>query len=251
MSEDSFESLSEELLAMNFRNSSSKSKHYRRMRQTINAMHEEMYDRSERLLNLQTAFKVAIRKLALQHQSLDEKAMRLSILERKLREPERPASHIEVHSNGEFSFSNLGTEEAKSFSYTDIEENAGVAEVYRFPSQTLKIKTIQIPYIYRKGCTAYEMTKDIPILIGEILAERFRIERIISTTCSASIIEVYDTAKNYPAALKIINNSKPELDSALSEIRIYEYLRESCQVHLTQKYLCNLQEFFYYRVILT
>lgn len=251
MSEDSFESLSEELQAMSFRQTSSKTKHYRRMRQAINAMHEEMFDRTERLSNLKAAFVVAIRRLAIENDALEEKEVRLSILERKLREPERHASHIEVHSNGEFSFSNLGTEEAKSFSYTDTEENAGVAEVYKFPNQKQKTRTIQIPFIYRKYSTTYEMTKDIPILIGEVLAERFRIERIIATTHSASVIEVFDTAKNYPVALKIINNSKPDLDSALSAIRVYEYLKENSEVSLSKKFLCDIQEYFYYRVLST
>lgn len=65
---------------------------------------------------------------------------------------------------------------------------------------------VMVPYIYEPRKSGCEKTYHYPISIGDMIAERYRIDCIIAQTTFSTVIECYDSYSKEQVCLKVIHN---------------------------------------------
>ena len=74
-------------------------------------------------------------------------------------------------------------------------------------------------YIDRER-TGFEDSKDFPIVIGSLIAGRYRVMEYLGAASFAKCIHVKDLKKNIHCCLKIIENNKDFIDQSIDEIKL-------------------------------
>ena len=215
---------------------------------------EEIMKMHEEVIRMKEEFVLRTRKLYLYQLELEKKLHQLhdekSLLTEHVEKLEYLNSHLPSNiflqpNSRDFSFSNYGTEET-TFSFGEVEENA---EINRVPYLALDYQThkiLEIPYIYIPNHTGYEITRDYPIIVGEIIAEKYRIDRIIANTHTSCILVCFDIIKKNKVCVKIIQNEKRSFERGLNEIRMLATLKNSCQ-DLNRSHVVKILDYFYYK----
>jgi hypothetical protein len=63
-----------------------------------------------------------------------------------------------------------------------------------------------VPVLYDPRKTGQEKTRDYQIIIGDLIAERYRIERTIASTNFSTVIQCFDVHLDRNVCVKIIHN---------------------------------------------
>lgn len=184
----------------------------------------------------------------------------------------RPASR----SPGDFSFSHNEGDETTTFSFGEIDENVEVGvtsppiphtdlDFEEFlhrqqehpdakPPSAIKptdfnLNThdiLMIPFIYDPRKTGCEGHKHFPLVIGEVIAERYRVDVIIASTTFSTVVDCRDLSSKTQVCVKVINNQKETLDQGLDEIKIIKLLQKNWN-DLDTKHIVKMLDFFYHR----
>ena len=104
-----------------------------------------------------------------------------------------------------------------------------------------------VPFIYDARKTGQETTRDYPIAIGDVIADRYRIERIIASTNFSTVLHCLDTQLGKEVWVKVIHNQKETLDQGFDEIKIMKLLESKSLMDLSDKCIVNLLNYFYFR----
>lgn len=212
-------------------------------RSELLSIKDEFLSQFRRLYLYQLEFERGLHKLSIQKNLLEDQIHRLEELESHLPEnnvfTQQPVSR-------DFSFSNPGTENT-TFSFGEVDENIEVGSVYHNQVDLETMKKIDIKFIYQPRRTGYELTREFPAVIGEIIAERYRIDRIIANTDISLVLECADLVEKRKTCIKVVENDKRCLDRGIDEIRILSNLKQNCEDGLYQNYICNLYDYFYYK----
>ena len=88
---------------------------------------------------------------------------------------------------------------------------------------------------------------EFPIAVGEVIAERYRIERLITTTSFSNVLECFDMQKKNKVCIKMYNNSKDMLDQGLDEIKIMKAVCSKAGGDINRLYVCKLFSYFYFK----
>jgi len=231
---------------------------------------------------LEILFQRALNQLTLELDSIEEKRNRISMLEAKITEKLEssrttgmgfggafPTQRRGVsRSPGDFSFSNNEGDETTNFSFGEIDENIEVhlpynpeaIEFERFlkkhdKSMPSSVKSdgleeheqIYIPYIYHPSKTGLEDFESFPLVLGQVIAERFKVECIIASTNFSIVAECHDMFQRKQVCLKIINNQKETFDQGLDEVKVMKTLDKVCNGDLEGKFIVKMLDFFYFR----
>lgn len=253
------------------------------LKQELEHMKMLYIDKTEHMLHLEVLFQRALNHLNLELESIDEKRNRMNILEAKIAEKLEISRAPNLHgftsafatqprgasrSPGDFSFSNNEGDETTNFSFGEIDENIEVhlpynpdaIEFERFlkkqersmPSSVQSDgledhEQLYIPYIYHPTKTGYEDFQSFPLSVGQVIAERYKVECIIASTNFSTVAECHDMFQRKQVCLKIINNQKETFDQGLDEIKIIKSLDKICNGDLAAKYIVKMLDFFYFR----
>ena len=74
-------------------------------------------------------------------------------------------------------------------------------------------------YIDRER-TGFEDSKDFPIVLGSLIAGRYRVMEFLGAASFAKCVHVKDLKKNIHCCLKIIENNKDFIDQSVDEIKL-------------------------------
>ena len=206
-----------------------------RLHEEVQKMKEEFLIRSRRLYLCQLELEKKLHFLHEEKLVLSERVEKLEYLNSKI----SPNSSLRPQSR-DFSFSNFGTEE--TFSFGEVDENV---ENSRSPANSAH-KTIEIPYIFAPNHTGFEITKDFPVVIGKIIAERYRIDRIIANTQNSCVLACMDLTKKIKVCVKVVENDKASFERGLNEIRVLETLKNSCR-DVSKFFIVKLLNYFYFK----
>jgi len=251
------------------------------LRKELEALKLLYKDKTEDVLQLELMFQRGLNHLSIELENLDDKMRRMHQLEMRLNEKLGFGGSMHgstcafptqlrgrARSPGDFSFSNNEGDETSNFSFGEIDENIEVNFPYRQPDkETIEFEkflareeskclqenfsqeneVMYLPFIYKPRKTGYEATKNIPLLLGEVLAERYKIERIIASSNFSTVIECYDIRLKRQVCLKIIHNEKETFDQGLDEIKVMKELARCAANDLAQQCIVALYEYFYYR----
>lgn len=184
----------------------------------------------------------------------------------------RPASR----SPGDFSFSHNEGDETTTFSFGEIDENVEVGMIHppihhtdldfeeflhRQQEQPELMQTppkkptefdlnthdiFMIPFIYDPRKTGCEGNKHFPLVIGEVIAQRYRVDVIIASTTFSTVVDCRDITKKTQVCVKVINNQKETFDQGLDEIKIIKLLQKNC-AELDSRNIVKMLDYFYYR----
>ena len=68
--------------------------------------------------------------------------------------------------------------------------------------------------------TGFEDSKDFPIVIGSLIAGRYRVMEFLGAASFAKCVHVKDLKRNLHCCLKIIENNKDFIDQSIDEIKL-------------------------------
>ncbi|CAG9318059.1 unnamed protein product [Blepharisma stoltei] len=216
-----------------------------RTREDLFHVKEEFLNTFQRLYLYQLEFERSLHELSIQKAMLDEHIDRLEFLDAQL-PADNPDNVFMQPASRDFSFSNPGTENT-TFSFGEIDENIEVGSIYHIPVDLEEYKKIEIRHVFQPKKTGYELTKEFPIIIGETIAERYRIDRIIASTDMSCVLECADLTGKRKTCIKVIENDKRCLDRGLDEIRILETLKENSKESLYKSHIGNPLDYFYFK----
>lgn len=215
---------------------------------------EEICKMNEEVARMKQEYLLRFRKLYLYQIELEKKLH--SLHEEKLGLSEQidkldlissqvPSTTFHQSGQRDFSFSNYGTEES-FLSLGDLDENAKVNRVPNIVLDYQNQQMIEVPYIFLPNRTGYEMTRDFPIVLGEVIAEKYRIDRIVSNTQTSCILSCQDLTKRVKVCVKVVLNDKRSFERGLNELRVLNTLKRSCR-DLGHFNIVKLFDYFYYK----
>lgn len=152
----------------------------------------------------------------------------------------------------DFSFSNRDNEETSLYSFGEIDENVEVGDTGQYPQDSFFLgeilepkpfgdhEVLMVPFIYAPNKTGFEQTSNYPIIVGETIANRYKIEVIIASTKTSTVLECLDFVENRHVCVKVIDNDKAAFDQGLDEVKLNKAIEKSDHV-------AKLLEFFYYK----
>lgn len=215
---------------------------------------EEILKMHEEVLRMKEEFVLRSRKLYLYQSELEKKLHILHeekvFLSEHIEKLEYLNSHLPSNTflqpnSRDFSFSNYGTEET-TFSFGEVDENAEINKVPYLNLDYQLHKTIEIPYIYVPNHTGYEVSREFPIVLGEIIAEKYRIDRIIANTHTSCVLACLDLSKKAKVCVKVVQNEKISFERGLNEVRMLTTLKNSVP-DLSFHHVVRILDFFYYK----
>jgi hypothetical protein len=163
-----------------------------------------------------------------------------------------PNQLINTRAPEEFSFSNRENEDTSLYSFGEIDENVEVGETggraqdficfdeLLEPKPFGEFEVLMLPFVYSSDKTGFEMTSEYPIIIGEVIADRYKIDCIIATTRTSTVLECFDVNQNRPVCVKVIDNNKAAYDQGLDEVKVNKGLGVS-------QCIAEMLDFFYYK----
>lgn len=211
-----------------------------KMHEEVIRMKEEFVLRARKLYFYQIELEKKLNQLHEEKAMLSEQLEKLEYLNSQL-----PSNIFLQSPSRDFSFSNYGTEET-TFSFGEVEENAEINKVHYIPIDYSNHKIIEIPYIFAPNHTGYEMTRDYPIVLGETIAEKYRIDRIIANTQTSCVLACLDLAKKTKVCVKVVQNEKRSFERGLNEIRMLMTLKNSYK-DFSQAHIVRILDFFYFK----
>lgn len=257
---DSSDSLEAEFAPRTRSDSSRTHKHDRELsslRAEVEALKHMFLERSGALLRLELTLEKAVRQLASESEKLDERR----------KQPDRtkegnstcvfPNPPRTARSAGDFSFSNQEADETTMFSFGEIDENIEVLSPYtaKYPSDMLDLEgremehneVLLVPCIYEPRRTGCEPSKSYPVLLGEVIAERYRIDAIIAATNFSIVLQCYSLHQRREVCVKVLHYQKEVLDQGLDELKVWRLVETKCGDRLHDKHLARLLDYFYFK----
>jgi serine/threonine protein kinase len=216
------------------------SEEIQRLESEVSRMKEEYLLRFRKLYLFQIELEKKLHFLHEEKLALSDQLEKLDNLTSQV-----PCTTFHQAGQRDFSFSNYGTEES-FLSLGDLEENAKVNKVPNIVLDYQNQQMIEIPYIFLPNRTGYEVTRDFPIVVGEIIAEKYRIDRIISNTQTSCILSCQDLSKRLKVCVKVIQNDKRSFERGLNELRVLTSLKKSCR-DLSHFNVIKLFDYFYHK----
>jgi hypothetical protein len=158
-----------------------------------------------------------------------------------------------TRSPGDFSFSNQENDDTSLYSFGEIDENVEIGDTGRYPKDSFFLgeafepkpfgehQVLMVPFVYASNQTGFEKTSDYPIIVGEIIADRYKIEAIIASTRTSTVLECFDIAKGRPVCVKVIDNNKAAFDQGLDEVKVNKSL------DFKSEFVAEMLEYFYFK----
>lgn len=257
---DSSDSLEAEFAPRTRSDSSRTHKHDREitsLRSEVEALKHMFLDRSSALLRLELTLEKAVRQLAAESEKLEERRKppyRTKDGNSTCVFPNPPRTG---RSAGDFSFSNQEADETTMFSFGEIDENIEVLSPYtaKYPSDMLDLEgremehneVLLVPCIYEPRRTGCEPSKTYPVLLGEVIAERYRIDAIIAATNFSIVLQCYSLNQRREVCVKVLHYQKEILDQGLDELKVWRLIETKCGDRLHEKHLARLLDYFYFK----
>jgi len=104
---------------------------------------------------------------------------------------------------------------------------------------------MQMKIIFDRERTGFEETKEFPIVIGSMIAGRYKVIEFLGSAAFSKVVHAVDVVTQGHYCMKIIENNKDYFDQSLDEIKVLRYINANgdCDEHNILK----LHDFFYYK----
>ena len=225
------------------------------LRTEIEALKHMFVERNSALLRLELGLEKAVRQLAVESEQLEERRKRPYRTKDGNSTCVFPNPPRSGRSACDFSFSNHDVDDTTMFSFGEIDENIEVLSPYtaKYPSDMLDLEVrghnevLLVPYIYEPRRTGCEPSKNYPVLLGEIIAERYRIDAIIAATNFSTVLQCYALHQRCEVCVKVLHYQKEVLDQGLDELKVWRLIENKWGDRLREKHLARLLDYFYFK----
>ena len=100
--------------------------------------------------------------------------------------------------------------------------------------------------IYDRERTGFEETKEFPIIIGSIIAGRYRVMEYLGSAAFSKAIQCQDLITGDHYCMKVIENNKDYFDQSIDEIKLLKFININGDVD--KKNVLRLFDYFYHKV---
>ena len=99
--------------------------------------------------------------------------------------------------------------------------------------------------IYDRERTGFEETKEFPIVIGSIIAGRYRIVEYLGSAAFSKAIQCLDLRTGNHYCMKVIENNKDYFDQSIDEIKLLNYI--NCNGDVDDYNVLRIFDYFYHK----
>lgn len=104
---------------------------------------------------------------------------------------------------------------------------------------------IDLKIYHKRGKTGFESNKDLYVEMGDIIAGRYQVIKVVGSAVFSKAIKAVDLKLNKSVCLKMVKNVKDYFDQSLDEIKLLRYLN---RLDPNDEHgIVRLLDFFYYR----
>ena len=96
-----------------------------------------------------------------------------------------------------------------------------------------------------RNSTGFEESKEFPIVMGGIVAGRYKVVEFLGSAAFSKAVQAIDTMTDEMVCLKIIENNKDYVDQSIDEIKLLLYIKENGD--LDDNNLLKIIDFFYHK----
>ena len=96
-----------------------------------------------------------------------------------------------------------------------------------------------------RNSTGFEEVKEFPIVMGGVVAGRYKIIEFLGSAAFSKAVQAVDTMTDEMVCLKIIENNKDYVDQSIDEIKLLLYIRENGD--MDENNLLKIIDFFYHK----
>lgn len=119
-------------------------------------------------------------------------------------------------------------------------------------SDELVYDVLLLPVIHWRDRTGFQETKEFPIEMGTVVAQRYRIEEYVGSWAFSRAVSATDLIEGRKVCLKIIKNDKDFVDQSLDEIKLLKFLEWNASNGntvngLEDLHILKLYDYFYFR----
>jgi Protein kinase domain len=99
--------------------------------------------------------------------------------------------------------------------------------------------------IYNRERTGFEEVKEFQIVIGSVVAGRYKVAEFLGEAAFSKAIQCVDLKNGMNYCLKVIENNKDYFDQSIDEIKLLRYINVNGDVD--QNHVLRLHDFFYHK----
>ncbi len=104
---------------------------------------------------------------------------------------------------------------------------------------------MEMKVIFDRERTGFEETKEFPIIIGSMIAGRYKVVEFLGSAAFSKTVHAIDSTNQNHYCLKIIENNKDYFDQSIDEVKILRYVNANGD---SDEYnVLKLHDFFYYK----
>jgi len=100
--------------------------------------------------------------------------------------------------------------------------------------------------VFERGRTGFEASKDLPIELGDTIADRFKVQGHLGSTAFSTAVKCLDMQTNMLVCMKIIKNDKDVFDQSLDEIKLLRLMNSRTE-NIDDKHCLALIDYFYFK----
>lgn len=99
--------------------------------------------------------------------------------------------------------------------------------------------------IHRKNRTGFEESKDLPIIINQVIAGRYYVTEYLGSAAFSKVVQAHDLHTGMDVCLKIIKNDKDFFDQSLDEIKLLKFVNKNDPGN--KFHILRLYDYFYHQ----
>ena len=100
--------------------------------------------------------------------------------------------------------------------------------------------------IYDRERTGFEETKEFPIIVGSVIAGRYRVMEYLGSAAFSKAIQCQDLTTGEHYCMKVIENNKDYFDQSIDEIKLLKFININGDVE--ENNVLRLYDHFYHKV---
>jgi len=108
-----------------------------------------------------------------------------------------------------------------------------------------KLAHISLPVLYNPYVNGLEDNADLPLDVGSVLVERYRVVAVIGKGSFSRVVQAFDLKDKVMVSIKVLRNEKDCLDQGIGEIRILSLLAQNDA--LGAQPILRMLDYFYFK----
>jgi dual specificity tyrosine-phosphorylation-regulated kinase 2/3/4 len=123
--------------------------------------------------------------------------------------------------------------------------SAAAALPYDAEALAARYEVLHLRVVHRRGATGFEHTRELPLRVGDVIAGRFRVLRLLGAAAFSRAVAAADLQTGAAVCLKVVKNNKDYFDQSLDEVKLLRAVNAADPADAAG--VLRLLDFFYFK----